>query len=168
MGARCGHQPGFGESFIKLSNLGQDGSRAPAAALVVSLTQHIGGVDLQDQPAVAVLFVGAEDGEDGALLPGLRQQPVHKHWLLREGERLPGFPFVGAVPAEKKEQDVRSGQVFPCPRATSSPSPRPASTVPPLLELVGLRALRDGHENAPVVAPGVIMGPRQCLEEKRG
>lgn len=135
---------------------------------MVSLTQHVGGVDLQDQPAVAVLFVGAEDGEYGALLPGLRQQPVHKHRLLREGERLPGFPFIGAVPAEKKEQDVRSGQAFSCPRATSGPSLRPASTVPPLLELVGLRALCDGHENAPVVTPGVIMGPRQRLEEKQG
>lgn len=46
------------------------------------LTQHVSGVDLQYQPAVAILFVRAKDGEYGALLPGLGKQAVHKHRLL--------------------------------------------------------------------------------------
>ena len=47
-----------------------------------------------------VLLVGAEDGEDCALLARLREEPVHKHRLLREDERFPGLPFIGAVPAQ--------------------------------------------------------------------
>lgn len=34
------------------------------------------------------------------------------------------------------------------------------------LELVGLGALRNGHKNATMVTPGVIVGSRQRLEEK--
>lgn len=40
-------------------------------------TQDVRGVDLQDQPAVPLVCVGTKDGEDGALLPGLRQQLVN-------------------------------------------------------------------------------------------
>ena len=47
-----------------------------------------------------VLFVGAKDGEDSALLARLREEPVHKHRLLGEDECFPGLPFVGAVPAQ--------------------------------------------------------------------
>lgn len=61
------------------------------------LTQGIRGVDLEDQPAVDVLLVGAEDGEDGALLSGFREEPVHEHRPLGEDERFPGLPFIGAV-----------------------------------------------------------------------
>ena len=64
------------------------------------LTQGICGIDLEDQPAVDVLLVGAEDGEDSTLLARLRKEPVHKHRLLREDERGPGLPFIGAVPAQ--------------------------------------------------------------------
>lgn len=46
------------------------------------LTKCISGVDLQYQPAVAVLFIGAEDGEYGALLPRLSKKPIHKYWFL--------------------------------------------------------------------------------------
>lgn len=63
----------------------------------ITLTKHISGVDLQDDPAVPVLFVRTKDGEDGALFSWLRQQAVNKDWLLREGKRFPGFPFVCAV-----------------------------------------------------------------------
>lgn len=42
-------------------------------------TQNVRGVDLQDEPAVSLVGVGAEDGEDGALLPGLSQQLVYVH-----------------------------------------------------------------------------------------
>lgn len=47
-----------------------------------------------------VLFVGAKDGEDSALLARLREEPVHKHRLLREDKCFPGLPFVGTVPAQ--------------------------------------------------------------------
>lgn len=48
-------------------------------SLPLQPTQNIGGVDLQDEPAVSLVGVGAEDGEDGALLPGLSQQLVNIH-----------------------------------------------------------------------------------------
>lgn len=47
-----------------------------------------------------VLLVGTKDGEDSTLLARLRKEPVHKHRLLREDERGPGLPFIGAVPAQ--------------------------------------------------------------------
>lgn len=70
--------------------------RAEAA----QLTQGVCGIDLEDQPAVDILFVGAEDGEDSALLARFREEPVHKHGLLGEEEGFPGLPFVGAVSAQ--------------------------------------------------------------------
>lgn len=84
------------------------------------LTQHVSGVDLQDQPAVAILLVGAKDGEDGALLAGLGQEAVHEHRLLREREDFPGFPFVCAVPAQKR----RLGEMPGASSAIPSPSTR--------------------------------------------
>lgn len=47
-----------------------------------------------------ILFVGAEDGEDSALLAGFREESVHEHGALREDECFPGLPFVGAVSAK--------------------------------------------------------------------
>lgn len=67
-------------------------------SLPLQPTQNIGGVDLQDEPAVSLVSVGAEDGEDGALLPGLSQQLVNIHlpvWELKVGPRL---AFIGAEP----------------------------------------------------------------------
>lgn len=66
------------------------------------LTQGIRGIDLEDQPVVDILLVGAKDGEDGALLARFREEPVHKHWLLGEDERFPGLPFVGAVSVQRR------------------------------------------------------------------
>jgi len=43
----------------------------------------------------------------------------------------------------------------------------PSSVLQPLLELVGLCALCDGHQDAPMVTPGVVVGSRQRLEEKQ-
>lgn len=103
---------------------------------------------------MAALFVGAKDGEYGAFLAGLGQQAVHKHRLLGESEGFPGFPFVGAVSGEKALREL--------PAAAPVVIPLPCR----LLELVGLGALRDGHKNATVVPPGVIVGSRQRLEEK--
>lgn len=77
------------------------------------LTQHVRGVDLQNEPAVPVLFVRPEDGEDGALLPRLRQEAVDKDRLLGEGEGLPGLPFVRAVPG----RDGLAGDQFSTPAA---------------------------------------------------
>ena len=37
------------------------------------LTEDVAGVELQDEPAVLLVCVGAKDGEDGALLARLRQ-----------------------------------------------------------------------------------------------
>lgn len=55
------------------------------------------------------------------------------------------------------------GQVLPA-AGHSVPAPARAPEAMPLphhlLELVGLGALRDGHENATMVAPGVIVGSR--------
>lgn len=47
-----------------------------------------------------ILSVGAKDGEHCALLSRFREEPVHKHGLRGEGERLPGLPFVGTVSAQ--------------------------------------------------------------------
>jgi len=133
------------------------------------LTQHVSGVDLQYQPAVAILFVGAEDGEYGAFLAGLGKQAVHKHRLLGESERFPGFPFVCAVPGERGLGELlgrvppAAGGSLPAPARVPEAMPLPC----PSLELVGLGALRDGHQNAAVVAPGVIVRSGQRLEEKR-
>lgn len=63
------------------------------------LTQGICGVDLENQPAVDILLVGAKNSEDGALLARLREEPIHKHGLCAEGECFPGLPFIGAVSA---------------------------------------------------------------------
>lgn len=54
---------------------------------------------------MSLVGVGTEDGEDGALLPGLGQQLVHKHLPLGELEVGPGLALVGAVP----EEDETSG-----------------------------------------------------------
>lgn len=62
------------------------------------LTKDVRGVDLQDKPAVSLVRVGAEDGEDGALLPGLGQQLVHIHLPLGKLKVCPGLALVGAVP----------------------------------------------------------------------
>lgn len=86
----------WGSAHKKSINIHEKGARRQ------QLTQGVGGIDLEDQPAVDILFVGAEDGEDGALLPGFREEPVHKHWLLGEGECFPGLSFVGAVPAPRQ------------------------------------------------------------------
>ena len=72
-----------------------------------SLTQHVGGIELHDQPAVSLVGVGAEDGEDGALLAGLSQQLVDVHLPLGELEVGPRLPFVGAEPGS-----VRQGYVY--------------------------------------------------------
>lgn len=123
-------------------------------------TQHVSGVDLQYQPAVAILFVGAKDGEYGALLAGLGQQAVHKHWLLGESECLPGLPFVCAVPGERRLGKL-PGLGAAHHRAHSQPQPEHHPLLPcHLLELVGLCALCNGHKNATVVTPGVIVGSR--------
>lgn len=61
-------------------------------------TQDIGGVDLQDEPAVSLVGVRPEDGEDGALLPGLGQQLVNIHLSVGELEVGPRLSFVGAEP----------------------------------------------------------------------
>lgn len=64
--------------------------------------------------------------------------------------------------------DLPEGQVLPTAgHSLPAPAPEAMSLSYHLLELVGLSALRDGHKNATVVAPGVIVGSRQCLEEKR-
>ena len=68
-----------------------------------TLTQHVGGVELQDQPAVSLVGVGAKDREDGALLARLRQQLVDIHLPLGELEVGPGLPFVGAEPGSDRE-----------------------------------------------------------------
>lgn len=47
-----------------------------------------------------ILFVGAKDGEDSALLARFREEPIHKHWFLREDECFPGLPFIGTVSAQ--------------------------------------------------------------------
>lgn len=125
------------------------------------LTQHVSGVDLQDQPAVAILLVGAKDGEDGALLAGLGQEAVHKHRLLREREDFPGFPFICAVPAQKKERCQghvlpAAGHSLPCPAQAAEAAPVPWHS----LELVSLGALGNGHQNSTVVTPGVVVGSR--------
>ena len=41
--------------------------------LAVEPTQNVRGVDLDDEPAVSLVCVGAKNGEDGAPLPRLRQ-----------------------------------------------------------------------------------------------
>lgn len=66
---------------------------------------------------------------------------------------------------EKEDGERCQGQVLPTPGHSPSPGviPLPCHS----LELVGLGALRDGHENAAVVAPGVVVGSRERLEEKR-
>lgn len=66
------------------------------------LTQGIRGIDLEDQPVVDVLLVGAKDGEDGTLLTGFREEPIHKHRPLGEDERFPGLPLVGAVSVHRR------------------------------------------------------------------
>jgi len=77
---------------------------------------------------VDILFVGAKDGEDSALLAGLREESVHKHWALGEDERFPGLPFVGAV-----------------------------------FQLIGFHALGDGHDDAAMISPSVVVRSRKCL-----
>lgn len=47
--------------------------------------------------------VGAEDGEDGALLPRLRQQLVDVHLLVGEQEVRPRLALVGAEPGGKTD-----------------------------------------------------------------
>lgn len=69
-----------------------------AAACEEERTQDVGGVDLQDEPAVPLVRVGAEDGEDGALLPGLGEQLVHVDGPVREAEVEPRLALVGAEP----------------------------------------------------------------------
>lgn len=71
---------------------------------------------------------------------------------------------------KKKDWESCQGQVLPTAGdSLLAPAQAPEAIPLPchLLELVGLGALRDGHKNATVVAPGVIVGSRQCLEEKR-
>lgn len=65
---------------------------------LLRLTEDVRGVDLQDEPAVSLVGVGAEDGEDGALLAGLGQQLVHVHLPLGELKVGPDLALVGAVP----------------------------------------------------------------------
>lgn len=65
---------------------------------MLRLTKDVGGVDLQDEPAVSLVSVRAEDGEDCALLAGLGQQLVHVHLPLGELKVGPGLALVGAVP----------------------------------------------------------------------
>lgn len=73
-------------------------SPLPLNLLLLQPTQNFGGVDLQDEPAVPLVGVGAEDGEDGALLPGLSQQLVNIHLPVRELEVGPRLAFIGAKP----------------------------------------------------------------------
>lgn len=71
---------------------------------------------------------------------------------------------------EKEDWESCQGQLLPATgHSLLAPARAPEAIPLPchLLELVGLSALRDGHKNATVVAPGVIVGSRQCLEEKR-
>lgn len=55
-----------------------------------------------------ILFVGAKDGKDRALLARFCEEPIHKHWLLGEDERLPGLPFIGAVSAQMQRRGHHS------------------------------------------------------------
>lgn len=63
-----------------------------------SLTEDVRGVDLQNQPTVAIFFVRSKDGEDRAFLARFCQQAIHKDWLFGEGECFPSFPFIRAIP----------------------------------------------------------------------
>lgn len=74
----------------------------------IDLTKHIAGVDLQDQPAVFLVRIRPEDGEDGALLTRLRQQLVHVHLLFGKLKLFPGFPLVGTEPepANSRQRSV--------------------------------------------------------------
>lgn len=74
-------------------------------------TEDVGGVDLQDEPAVRLVGVGAEDGEDGALLARLRQQLVHVHVPLREAEVRPRLALVGAEPGGRTEAFIHRREV---------------------------------------------------------
>lgn len=47
---------------------------------------------------MSLVGVGAEDGEDGALLPGLCQQLVNIHLPVRELKVVPRLAFIGAEP----------------------------------------------------------------------
>ena len=49
-----------------------------------------------------ILFVGAKDGEDSALLARFCEEPVDKDWPLREDERFPGLPFIGTVSVQRR------------------------------------------------------------------
>lgn len=52
---------------------------------------------------MSLVGVGAEDGEDGALLARLRQQLVDQHLPVGEAEVRPRLAFVGAEPGGKTE-----------------------------------------------------------------
>lgn len=72
-------------------------------------TKHVAGVELKDEPTVLLVGVGAEDGEDGALLTRLRQQLVHVHLPLGELEVCPRLTLVGAESnkqSNKNESDL--------------------------------------------------------------
>ena len=47
---------------------------------------------------MSLVGVGAEDGEDGALLPGLGQQLVNIHLPVGELKVVPRLAFIGAEP----------------------------------------------------------------------
>lgn len=51
---------------------------------------------------MSLVGIRAEDGEDGALLPGLGEQLVHVHLPLGELKVGPGLALVGAVPESNK------------------------------------------------------------------
>lgn len=68
------------------------------------LTEHVAGVELQDEPAVLLVGVGAEEGEDGALLARLRQQLVHVHLALREHKVRPRLALIGAEPGKERTE----------------------------------------------------------------
>lgn len=101
---------------------------------------------------MSLLGVGAEDGEDGGLLARLGQQLVDQNLPLGEAELRPRLALVGAEPGGVGRRTV----VIQPP----SPPPRPRLD---LLEVGGGAALRDGHQDAAVVAPRVEVGARQRL-----
>lgn len=73
-------------------------SLRPFLSLTLPPTQNVRGVDLQDEPAVPLVGIRAEDGEDGALLPGFSQQLVNVHLPVRELKVGPRLTFIGAEP----------------------------------------------------------------------
>lgn len=101
---------------------------------------------------MSLVGVGAEDGEDGALLARLRQQLVDVHLPVGEAEVRPRLALVGAEPAGKTD-----GSSFLSASHVRFPSRLD------LLEARGGVSLCDGHQDAAVVAPRVEVGARQRL-----